>query len=498
MNKRGSGVLLHITSLPSPFGIGDLGPGAYRFADFLQETRQTFWQVLPLSPTAPVYGNSPYSSISTFAGNTLLISPELLVADGLISREEAELGSSFPEGRCDYGGAILYKEKLLDRVHQAFFESGANRDRFLHFCEDQAAWLDTYSLFVAIKKRMGGRSWSEWPWELRDRAPDHIERIRGECASDIEREKLAQFLFFTQWRALKEYCNARGIQMIGDIPIYVSYDSADVWANTDIFKLNGEKKPIAVSGVPPDYFCATGQLWGNPVYNWDAHRITGYAWWIERLRHILTLFDVVRIDHFRGLVAYWEVPAHETTAINGRWVDVPTDDFFNTLFKRFFNLPIIAEDLGLITPDVRDAIRRFGFPGMKVLLFAFGEDNPKHIYLPHNYEKNYVVYTGTHDNDTARGWFDEAGPDQKRRLFRYLGREPSSSEVAWELARLAMMSIADMAILPMQDILGLGREAQMNRPSVGQGNWEWRLSPSQLTGDVAERLRTLTETYGRA
>lgn len=499
MNKRGSGVLLHITSLPSPFGIGDLGPWAYRFADFLEETRQTYWQILPLSPTAPVYGNSPYSSISTFAGNTLLISPDLLVRDGLVSREEADFKPAFPDGRCDYGGVSLYKERLLDHARRTFFKSGKNRDRYLHFCEDHAAWLDTYTLFVAIKKRMAGKSWGDWPWELRDRAVDQIQHIKGECAADIEREKLGQFLFFEQWRALKQYCNVRGIQIIGDIPIYVSYDSADVWTNTSIFKLNGDKRPTALAGVPPDYFSATGQLWGNPVYNWDAQKLTGYAWWIERLRHTLTLFDAIRIDHFRGLVAYWEVPAHETNAVNGRWVEVPTYDFFNTLFKRFFNLPIIAEDLGLITPDVRDAIKRFGFPGMKVLLFAFDEDNPMQIYLPHTYEKNYVVYTGTHDNDTVRGWFDhQAGPDDKRRLFRYLGRETRSEEVNWEFVRLAMMSIADIAMIPMQDILGLGREAQMNRPSIGQGNWEWRLLPSQLTEDVSERLRTLTETYGRA
>ena len=499
MNKRGSGVLLHVTSLPSPFGIGDLGPWAYRFADFLGETRQTYWQILPLSPTASVYGNSPYSSISTFAGNTLLISPELLMRDAIISREEADFKPVFPDGRCDYDAAVLYKEKLLERAHAAFLRSGKERDRFNQFCEDQATWLDTYSLFVAIKKRMGGRSWGEWPCELRDRSPDAIQRIRSECASELEKEKLGQFLFFTQWQALKNYCNERGIQIIGDIPIYVSYDSADVWSNTDIFKLSSERKPVAVSGVPPDYFSATGQLWGNPVYNWDALRLTGYEWWTERLGHTLKLYDAVRIDHFRGLVAFWEVPASEANAVNGRWVQVPTDDFFNTLFKRFFALPIIAEDLGLITPDVREAIKRFGFPGMKVLLFAFGEDNPMHIYLPHTYEKNYVVYTGTHDNNTARGWFEnEAGPEEKRRLFRYLGKETRADEVNWELIRLAMMSIADIAIVPMQDILGLGREAQMNRPSTARGNWEWRLLPSQLTESVAERLRTLTEIYGRS
>jgi 4-alpha-glucanotransferase len=287
--------------------------------------------------------------------------------------------------------------------------------------------------------------------------------------------------------------------MMGDMPIYVSYDSADAWANASIFKLDGEKRPFALSGVPPDYFSATGQLWGNPVYNWDALRSTGYAWWIERLSHILTLHDVVRIDHFRGLVAFWEVPAHEGNAVNGQWVRVPIDDFFNALFRRFFSLPIIAEDLGIITADVREAIARLGFPGMKVLLFAFGEDNPMHIYLPHTYGKNFVVYTGTHDNNTARGWFDhEARPEDRERLFRYIGRQVQPEEVNWELIRLAMMSIADISIVPMQDILGLGQEAQMNRPSVARGNWEWRLEPAQLTEGIGRRLRSLTETYGRA
>jgi 4-alpha-glucanotransferase len=310
--------------------------------------------------------------------------------------------------------------------------------------------------------------------------------------------KFGQYLFFAQWRALKNYCNERGIQVIGDIPIYVSYDSVDAWANPGIFKLDGDKRPVVVAGVPPDYFSAEGQLWGNPVYDWDALRRSGYAWWIERLRHTLTLYDVIRIDHFRGLVAYWEVPAYEKTAINGRWSQVPTDDFFNGLFKRFFNLPIIAEDLGIITPDVRETIKRLDFPGMKVLLFAFGEDNPMHIYLPHSYERNCVVYTGTHDNNTVRGWFDqEAGQEDRGRLFRYIGREVAADEVNWELMRLAMMSIANMAIAPMQDILGLGQEARMNRPSVAQGNWEWRLVPAQLTETVTRRLRSLTETGGR-
>ena len=499
MNKRGSGILLHITSLPSPYGIGDLGPGAYAFADFLAENRQSYWQVLPLSPTAEAYGNSPYSSVSTFAGNTLLISPDLLFRDGLVPADAIDSRPAFPEGRCDYARAIPYKERLLTLAYERCLTSAKMRDRFVHFCEDHASWLDTYALFVAVKKRMGGRLWSEWPWELKDRAGDEMERIGTECAADIEKEKFGQFLFFSQWYALKEYCNARGVQLMGDMPIYVSYDSADVWANAHIFKLDGQKQPLTLSGVPPDYFSATGQLWGNPVYNWEALRATGYGWWISRLRHILSLHDVVRIDHFRGLVAFWEVPAHERNAVNGQWVRVPFDDFFHTLFKRFFSLPIVAEDLGLITPDVREVIKRFGFPGMKVLLFAFGEENPMHIYLPHTYERNFVVYTGTHDNNTARGWFDgEARPEDRERLFRYIGRRVHPEEVHWELVRLAMMSIADIAIVPMQDVLGLGQEAQMNRPSVARGNWEWRLLPSQLTEDIGLRLRFLTETYGRA
>ena len=496
--KRGSGILLHITSLPSPFGVGDLGPSAYRFADFLADTRQSYWQILPLNPTSPVYGNSPYSSTSTFAGNTLLISPEMLVTDGFISEKDLEPRPAFPEGRCDYDGAAAYKKRLLDAAYDGFLKSGRDFDGFTQFCEDQASWLDTYALFLAIKGRMEGRSFCDWPPELRDRVPEAMAAARAESASAIESEKFRQYVFFRQWTALKTFCNERGIQIVGDIPIYVSYDSADVWSNPGIFKLGPDKKPVSVGGVPPDYFSSTGQLWGNPVYNWDILRQTGYAWWIERLEHTLRLLDVVRVDHFRGLVKFWEVPASEKNAVNGRWADVPAGDFFGHLAKRFFDLPIIAEDLGIITPDVREVIKEWGFPGMKVLLFAFGEDNPMHIYLPHTYEKNYVVYTGTHDNNTARGWFDnDARPDEKERLARYLGREPRPEDVHWDLVRLAMASIADMAVFPFQDILGLGGEAQMNRPSVALGNWCWRFVPDALTGELADRLRSITITYGR-
>lgn len=322
--------------------------------------------------------------------------------------------------------------------------------------------------------------------------------LDGVCIESIKQEEFNQYLFARQWQDLKGYCNQRGIQIFGDIPIYVNLDSADVWANPDMFKLDSEKRPVFVAGVPPDYFSATGQLWGNPVYNWDALREAGYGWWLERMSHMLQRFDLVRIDHFRGLVAFWEVPAREQNAINGHWVDVPFEDFFDHMFKRFFNLPIVAEDLGMITADVREAMKRLGFPGMKVLLFAFGEDNPKHIYLPHTYERNFVAYTGTHDNNTARGWFEhEAGDEDRKRFFRYLGRQISADDASWEMIRLIMQSAADVAMAPLQDILGLGQEAQMNKPSVAGGNWGWRYCADQLTTQVVDRLREMTWTYGR-
>jgi 4-alpha-glucanotransferase len=500
VNRRGSGILLHISSLPSSYGIGDLGPSAYRFADFLAETRQAYWQILPLSPTATISGNSPYSSISTFAGNTLFVSPEILQKEGLVSPEfVSENKTDFRGGHSDYGSATRHKEGLLHRAYEIFRRRMDDRNRFENFCEENRAWLDTYSLFVTIKKHMEDKPWNEWPWELRDRRESAVDQARLSWAVDIEEAKFSQFLFYGQWHALKSYCNERGIRLVGDIPIYVSYDSADAWANPGIFKLDEAKMPYVVAGVPPDYFSATGQLWGNPVYDWDALRESGYGWWTARLRHVLSLYDMVRIDHFRGLVAYWEVPSQERNAVNGRWVGVPTDDFFDHLFKSFSSLPFIAEDLGIITPDVRDAIDRLGFPGMKVLLFAFGDDNPLHIYLPHTYERNTVVYTGTHDNSTVRGWFElEAKQEDRARLFRYIGKEVLPEEVSWELVRLAMMSVAGMAICPMQDILGLGNEGQMNRPSTAYGNWEWRLQADQITEDIVQKLRSLTVTSGRA
>jgi 4-alpha-glucanotransferase len=349
-----------------------------------------------------------------------------------------------------------------------------------------------------MKKHFNGKVWNQWPRELRDRDIESLRAIKKESHNQIEKEKFWQYLFFKQWHSLKDYCREKGVRLLGDLAIYVSLDSADVWANADLFKLDREKRPAFVSGVPPDYFSETGQLWGNPVYRWNVLKKSGYRWWVRRIAHNLKLFDVLRIDHFRGLVAYWEIPAGEKTAINGRWVKVPVKDFLNTLNKHFPHLPIVAEDLGVITPDVREVMDQFELPGMKVLMFAFGEDHPMHPYLPHTYKENFLVYTGTHDNNTVRGWFEgEASADEKRRLFRYLGREVPVEEIHWILVRLAMISVARWVILPMQDVLGLGEEARMNRPSIAHGNWEWRLRPGQITASVQERLLEMTETFGR-
>jgi 4-alpha-glucanotransferase len=497
MNRRGSGILLHITSLPSPYGIGDLGPQAHAFSEFLGRTRQRCWQVLPLNPTDPAFGNSPYSTVSAFAGNPLLISPDQLAEEGLLTREDLKERPSFEGGRCDYSRAIACKEVLLERAYQRFHGNRMGAELFESFCKDHSTWLEDFSLFDVVRRRLEGRIWNSWPIPLRDRHEDALRAVRTEYRDDLEKVKFLQYLFYKQWRLLKLDFNRRGI-LLGDVPIYVNFDSADVWSNPELFKLDGEKRPSFVSGVPPDYFSPTGQLWGNPVYSWDKLRETGFEWWIRRMAHQLQLFDAVRIDHFRGLVAYWEVPAGEKTALHGRWVEAPVQTFFAALFRRFHDLHIIAEDLGLITADVREVLRNLGFQGMKVLLFAFGDDNPMHPYLPHNYEKHCVAYTGTHDNNTVRGWFEKnASPQDKARLSRYLGKEVTPDEVHWEMIRLAMASVADTVIFPMQDVLGLGEEAEMNRPGTAWGNWEWRLQAGQITPAVTARLLEMTERYGR-
>lgn len=499
MGKRSSGILLHATSLPSRFGIGDLGPAAYAFVDFLARTGQRYWQVLPLNPTERICASSPYSSVSAFAGNTCLISPEMLVADGLLEGGDLENLPLFREGVSDYEKVEAHKGALLLKAYENFRAKGKRVYEFEKLCAEHASWLDDYALFVVIKRKMQGKVWSDWPAELRDREPSCLAAAREELAFEIDKEKFLQFLFHKQYVALKEYCVGKKVQVIGDLPIYVNYDSADVWSHPVLFKLNGDKKPAAVAGVPPDYFSKTGQLWGNPVYNWDMLEQTGFEWWVRRMSQNLKLYDVVRVDHFRGLIAYWEVPAGHQTAVSGRWVDVPYEEFFSTLKKRFHELPIIAEDLGIITPEVKAAMEKLGFPGMKVLLFAFGEDNPEHPYLPHNFDRRCVVYTGTHDNNTSRGWFDgEASPEDRRRFERYIGRKIAAEHVHEEMVRLAMMSVADTVIIPMQDVLGLGQGSRMNQPATVDGNWSWRLKAGQVTEDVGRYLAEITKIYGRA
>ncbi len=493
MSKRRSGILLHITSLPSVYGVGDLGPEAYKFVDFLTGAGQKFWQVLPLNPTDPICGNSPYSSISAFAGNTLLISPDLLFEEGLLTREDLQNKPLFPENFCDFSQAALYKERLLALAYENFIKYGTQQDSFEQFCADNSSWLDDFSLFVVVKKHFGGIIWNEWPEDMRDRKPGALRSIRRKYGQLIEEVKFRQYLFFNQLRKLKAYCRKQGIHAVGDLSIYPTFDSADVWAHPDLFKLDGEKRPTSVSGVPPDYFSETGQLWNSPVYQWEALKEAGYEWWVRRIGHNAQLFDVLRIDHFRGLVAYWEVPAGEKTAIKGKWIKGPGEDFLLTIKTHFPDLPLVAEDLGMITPDVREIIARFKLPGMKVLMFAFQEEDPNHPYLPHTYDENCVAYTGTHDNNTTRGWFEnEALPDEKKRFFNYLGREVSVDEVHLAMIRLATMSAARWVIIPMQDVLGLGEEARMNTPSVPFGNWEWRLLSGQLSNQVLEALRQVT------
>lgn len=498
MNKRGSGILLHITCLPSGFGIGDLGPKAYEFADFLTESRQQYWQILPLNPTELIHHNSPYHSCSAFAGNILLISPAILEEKGFLDGEALAQIPDFPPGRVDFATVTRFKQELLQKAYIKFIHQTRPRD-YQDFCQQNACWLEDYALFTVLKKYFGGRVWSDWPVELRDRQDEAIKRVQEDNAEALEKVRFEQYLFFTQWQALKGYCNEKGIRVFGDMPIYVVYDSVDVWTHPDIFNLDENKKPGTVSGVPPDYFSQTGQLWGNPVYKWEVLKERRYEWWINRMEHNLKLFDLIRVDHFRGLVAYWEVPAGEENAVNGQWVQVPTDDFFEKIFERIPRTSIIAEDLGLITSDVEEVMQRLGLPGMKVLLFAFNDDPATNPYAPHNHVPHCVVYTGTHDNNTARGWFEkEMSEEMKKKLIHYLGREVTAENIHLELIRLAMMSVAEMTIIPLQDLLGLDERSRMNLPASKKGNWQWRLLPDRINESSGRLLKELTEIYGRA
>jgi 4-alpha-glucanotransferase len=494
---RSSGILLHPTSLPGPWGIGDLGPAAYQFVDFLAAAGQSLWQILPLGPTG--YGDSPYQCFSAVAGNPLLVSLDVLVSHGLLAHDELRAAlppHGFSPDSVDYGAVLAFKLPLLQQAF-ARLKAGAAPQlaaAFRGFRAANVAWLDDYALFMALKDAHGGAAWHSWEPALRSREPAALEAAREAHAESVECHQFLQFLFFDQWAPLKAHANARGITIIGDAPIFVAYDSADVWANPELFFLDAEGNPTVVAGVPPDYFSATGQRWGNPLYRWERMAEDGYAWWVARLRAAFAQVDILRLDHFRGFAAYWEVPAAEPTAMNGRWVRGPGPALFTQLERALGGLPIIAEDLGLITPDV-DALRaQFDFPGMLVLQFAFDGD-PGNLYLPHAHARNAVVYTGTHDNDTTVGWFSELSEPQRDVVRAYLGRD--GGDIAWDLIRAALMSVADLAVVPFQDLLRLGTDARMNTPGLLGQNWAWRFRAEAMNGQVAGTMRHLTTLYDR-
>ena len=494
--ERASGILLHPTSLPGPYGIGDLGPAARRWVDGLAAARQQWWQLLPLAPTG--YADSPYQCLSTFAGNFYLVSPDDLAHEGLLA-PAALAGAAFPETYTDFDRVIPYKVMLLDQAWENFQRglAPALRPAFEQFCLAEAAWLDDFALFMALKDAQGGASWLTWDPELRQRQPAALDRARAALAEACARQRFRQFLFFRQWQALKAYAQAHGVKLIGDVPIFVAADSADVWSHPESFHLDAQCRPTVVAGVPPDYFSATGQLWGNPLYHWEALKQTGYAWWVDRVRAVFRQVDLVRIDHFRGFEAYWQVPGADRTAERGQWVKGPGADLFDTLAEHLGALAVIAEDLGTITPEV-DALRtRYNFPGMRILQFAFA-GAVEERFLPHHYERNTVVYTGTHDNDTTRGWFASATAAERAFMRRYLGRDCTPETISWEMLRLAWASVADLAVAPLQDVLNLGSEARMNLPGQPAGWWRWRFAEAQLTGAVLDRLGDLTEVYQRA
>lgn len=494
---RSSGILLHPTSLPGPWGIGDLGPAAYQFVDFLAEAGQSLWQVLPLGPTG--YGDSPYQCFSAFAGNPLLVSLDQIVQRGLLSYDEvleAADNHQLDAASVRYGEVMGLKLPILRRSYERMREGVAPEvsAAFAEFRQANAGWLDDYALFMALKEAHGGQSWYTWEPGLRARRPVALAKARHEHAEALEMQQFLQFLFFQQWLPLKAYANERHIRIIGDAPIFVAYDSADVWANPDLFFLNEDGQPTVVAGVPPDYFSKTGQLWGNPLYRWERMAQDGYAWWVARLRAAFTQVDILRLDHFRGFAAYWEVPAGEATAINGRWIKGPGAALFERLNAEFGALPIIAEDLGLITPDVLALRDQFDLPGMIVLQFAFGGE-ADNFYLPHNHSRNCVAYSGTHDNNTTIGWFNEISEEEREHVRGYLGRD--GNDIAWDFIRSAMMSVADMSIIPLQDVLRLGGEARMNIPGHAGGNWSWRFQPEALNDGLAHGLHFFTSLYNR-
>ncbi|WP_394829742.1 4-alpha-glucanotransferase [Pendulispora albinea] len=521
LSERTSGVLLHPTSLPGPYGSGDLGAAARHFIDFLVAARQRWWQMLPIGPVG--YGNSPYSALSAFAGNPFLICLDRLAEEGLIERsslrddrpDPSGPATNFPHDRVDYARSAQYRMAHLRAAFAAFSAStrggGEARDAFEAFCEEERHWLDDFALYAAIKSAHRETSWAVWPAVARLREPVALEALRAELRDEIELHRFLQYRFNRDWRRLRAYAHERGVGLIGDLPIFVSHDSADVWQKRHLFALDENGMPTVVSGVPPDYFSATGQRWGNPLYRWRSRRRDVYDWWTARFKTTLARFDAVRLDHFIGFQRYWEIPATEPTAVRGRWMKGPGAPFFTHVKKKLGELgalPLIAEDLGCATPKVRALRDSFGLPGSRVLQFAFGIDPQASTFLPHVYPRRAVVYTGTHDNDTTVGWFNEAGggestrpPEQvekeRRAALGYLGAADGTN-IHWDMIRMVQLSVANTAIVPMQDLLGLGSESRMNRPGQATGNWEWRFQKSDLTHELADRLGSLTRTYGRS
>lgn len=491
---RAAGILLHPTSLPGHYGIGELGEAAYRFIDLLSECGQSIWQILPLGPTG--YGDSPYACFSALAGNPLLIDLDQLVEEGDVDPQDLADTLPFPDDAVDFGPVITFKTAVLKRAARRFREkaTGKRRLAFDNFCRDNASWLEDYALFIALKDIHGGAVWNTWEWELVSRQPATLAAWRERLDKALFAQRYFQFQFFRQWEALKTYANDQNIKIVGDIPIFVAYDSVDVWANPELYHLDENLLPTRVAGVPPDYFSSTGQLWGNPLYNWDVMAQRNYDWWINRFEQTLQTVDIIRLDHFRGFAAYWAVPAGELTAVNGQWADGPGSPFFEVLRQRLGELPIIAEDLGHITPDVELLRDTFEFPGMNILQFAFASDagNP---YLPHNLRANSMIYSGTHDNDTTVGWYETREKEELAALHAYMG--PVGEPIHWALIRIAYRSVADTAVIPMQDILGLGAEARMNTPGKFGGNWTWRFKMADFKAEDRARLKALAVTYGR-
>jgi 4-alpha-glucanotransferase len=494
--ERQSGVLLHVTSLPSHGGVGDFGPAAYAFVDFLALAKQRTWQVLPLSPTG--YGSSPYSALSAFAGNPILISLERLAEDGWIAWEKL---NDLPgaDGPADFGAVQEKKLPLVEEAARNFLERASDeaRVRFQKFCQDNVSWLPYYAMFNVLRRKYGYASWHEWPVEYAQRKHDALTALLNEHGAELATEQVVQFFFSEQWCALRGYCAERKIQIMGDVAIFVSYDSADVWTNPDIFELDEQRQPIRVSGVPPDYFSATGQRWGNPLYKWGVLRERGFDWWVARIRRSLALYDVIRLDHFRGFEAFWSIDAKEETAMNGQWVKAPGQELFMRLREIFGTLPFVAEDLGVITPEVDELRERFGMPGMRILQFGFG-DRGSHMYLPHRFVPNCVAYTGTHDNNTTLGWWlDGASETERNHAQAYLQTINHPAEIVWAMIRSVARSVANLCIFPLQDVLHLGSEARMNTPAAEAGNWTWRYAPAALHPDFAIQLAALMEVTDR-